>query len=286
MYYSRKLSVYNFTIYDVGRHRALCYVWSENDAKKGSNEVGSCLLHFFETMAKEGVTEFWLYSDNCGGQNRNKNVFAAFLYAAAKLNVNIKMTYLEVGHTQNEGDSVHAMIEKYAKAQKVYTVKQWIEMIKNAKVTKPQYEVIEMKYDMFYNFVELADQLNWKKKVIRKKKITAKEYLVDVGISKFKQVCVYKENNSQLKFKLDFDSDFETLNTRTEKKHANVKKYTLNKAYKDEHGLAKAKIEDLTKLCNKGIIPVEHHDYFKKFKERVDRDTIQEDAKEDDNDED
>ena len=46
LYYKRKLSVYNFTIYDVGRHKGYCYVWCENDAKKGSNEVASCILDY------------------------------------------------------------------------------------------------------------------------------------------------------------------------------------------------------------------------------------------------
>ena len=48
LYYKRKLSVYNFTIYDVVRHGAVCYVWSDNDAKKGSNEDSSCLLHYMK----------------------------------------------------------------------------------------------------------------------------------------------------------------------------------------------------------------------------------------------
>lgn len=56
LYYKRKLSVYNFTIYDVIRHEATCYVWSENDTKKGSNEVASCLFHYIETKSSLGIT--------------------------------------------------------------------------------------------------------------------------------------------------------------------------------------------------------------------------------------
>lgn len=84
-------------------------------------------------MANQGVIDFWLYSDNCSGQNRNKNILSVFLYASAKFNISIKHTFLEVGHTQNEGDSVYATIEKFAKNQKIYTPEDWIELIKRAK---------------------------------------------------------------------------------------------------------------------------------------------------------
>lgn len=114
-YYQRKLSVYNFTVYDIARHEATCYVWSENDAKKGSNEVASCLLHYIETKSSLGITEFFMWSDNCAGQNRNKNLISMYVYASCKFNVDIKHSFLEVGHTQNEGDSVHATIERHAK---------------------------------------------------------------------------------------------------------------------------------------------------------------------------
>lgn len=65
MYYSRKHSEYNFLIYDVDRHEGFCYVWSENDAKKGSNKVASCLLNYIEKRASEGIKDFYLWSDCC-----------------------------------------------------------------------------------------------------------------------------------------------------------------------------------------------------------------------------
>ena len=40
-YYKRKLSVYNFTIYDLVSHEAKCYCYDETIGNKGSNEVAS-----------------------------------------------------------------------------------------------------------------------------------------------------------------------------------------------------------------------------------------------------
>lgn len=51
-----------------------------------------------------------------------------------KLNVNIRHSFLEVGHTQNKGDSVHATIENQAKKEeKIFTEDKWCTVIKNAK---------------------------------------------------------------------------------------------------------------------------------------------------------
>ena len=40
-------------------------------AKRGSNEVASCLFHFFNNFLPEEVETLFLYSDGCGGQNNH-----------------------------------------------------------------------------------------------------------------------------------------------------------------------------------------------------------------------
>lgn len=128
---------------------------------------------------------------------------------------------------------------------------------------------------MIYNFKDLADKLNWQKKMIKQTKNKSKETFVSVGISKFKQVFVSRDQVNQLKFKTNFDEEFQILNARTKKEHCNVQKYELIKAYKEELGLPKAKIKDLLKLCEKEIIPVQYHEFFRKFKERAKDDVEQ-----------
>lgn len=111
-YYKRKLNVNNFTIFDIGRKIGYCYCYDETDARKGANEVSSLLLSFMTDRIKEGITEFRMYSDNCSGQNRNRFVFGAYVLASLKFkNIKITHTFLECRHTQNEADSVHALIE-------------------------------------------------------------------------------------------------------------------------------------------------------------------------------
>ena len=41
--------------------------------------------------------------------------------------------YLEAGHTQNEGDSMHAVIERASKHVNIYTPMQWYTLASSAK---------------------------------------------------------------------------------------------------------------------------------------------------------
>jgi len=63
MYYKRKLCCYNFTVHEQAQpHEAHCYLWSEVDGKRGSNEIGSCLLQYLHSLP-DSVTEVLMFSD-------------------------------------------------------------------------------------------------------------------------------------------------------------------------------------------------------------------------------
>ena len=161
-YYKSKLATYNFTIYDVGNNKGHCYTWNESIAKRGPNKISSCLLDFIKKQLKNGVKKIIFYSDNCGGQNRNRFVFSMFAYASKTFGIQILHRFLERGHTQNEGDSMHAVIESAKKRQSsIFTPDQWIMLIKMAKVTGQPYDVKEMSQKDFYNFNDITLTKNW-----------------------------------------------------------------------------------------------------------------------------
>ena len=261
LYYKRKLSVFNFTIYDIVLHEGVCYIWSENDAKKGSNEVASCLQDFIIKKISKGIKKFFFWSDNCAGQNRNRNVFSMFAYASAKFNIDIKYSFIEVGHTQNEGDSVHATIERYARGRKIFSQSEWSDVIKNAKQSSKQYEVRTVTFDQIYDFNDLMLKLNWEKTISTKKS----KKQVPIGISKVKQILFSKERPNQMDYKVDFDEQYETLIMRKGKEHVNLKKYSLVKAYDDIQWIPAAKKKDLLTLCKSNIIPSNYHAYYDSF---------------------
>ncbi|XP_061721962.1 uncharacterized protein LOC133528554 isoform X1 [Cydia pomonella] len=48
LYYKRKLSVFNFTVYSLGEKEGTCFMWQESQGRRGANEVASCLLDFIK----------------------------------------------------------------------------------------------------------------------------------------------------------------------------------------------------------------------------------------------
>lgn len=48
IYFSIKLSIINFTVYD-SRKKGICYLWDENHGKKGSAEIETCLLKYLKS---------------------------------------------------------------------------------------------------------------------------------------------------------------------------------------------------------------------------------------------
>lgn len=71
-------------------------------------------------------------------------------------------SFLEVGHTQSEGDSMHACIENYTKRKTVYTQKQWAQFIVESKQEKPSYIVKQIQQPDINNYDQLSDLFNWK----------------------------------------------------------------------------------------------------------------------------
>ena len=89
-----------------------CYVWHEGIASRGPNEIGLCVYNFLVDHLSD-VKHATFYSDNCGGQNRNKFIALMYLKAVSSTPIqSITHKFLEVGHTQNEGDSMHSTIER------------------------------------------------------------------------------------------------------------------------------------------------------------------------------
>ena len=76
VYYKRQLWTYNQGIHDCSTGVAHMYMWNESLALRGSHEVGSCIL----THLKKMGTTATVYSDACGGQNRNIYLVCMWLH--------------------------------------------------------------------------------------------------------------------------------------------------------------------------------------------------------------
>lgn len=260
-YYKSKYATYNFTIYDIGRNDGYCYVWHEEVAKRGSNEIASCLWNFLELQKSKGIETVILYSDNCGGQNRNHVVFSMFVYAATKFQIKITHRFFEKGHTQNEGDSMHAVIENAKKRQSViYVPEQWITLIRMAKTTGKVYNVTEMSQDDFFDFKAVAANQNWKTDTEKN----------PVQISRIKEINFSHETLRTASFKYDFNSDLKTcdVNKIRRGRPINIANNHPPKLYDSFLPIDGKKLTGLLWLCETGKIPSMYHAFYKNLRSK------------------
>lgn len=210
-------------------------MWHEGEAKRGANEVSSYLYDFIKKLHQIGAQEFRFWSDNCAGQNRNRIVFAFYVYVAQKFNITIKHTFLEKRHTQQEGDSVHALIERL-----IYIPLEWFSLERWATQDGKPYNVVEMKHHDFHNFKELLEGRNWSKNINRD----------TVHWNKIKEVRVCAEDPFKINYRYDLgNNDFLTIaintNTRRRQKTGLVEVKPL---YPNLLPIPRAKFNDLISL--------------------------------------
>lgn len=251
-FYRNKLSLYDFTVFDNCSRIANCYMWDETRAKRGSNEIGSCLLLFIETMVKEGKKEFRFYSDSCTGQNRNRFIFAMFLYAATKYGVKITHRFLEPGHTHMEVDNVHGRIEKATYMQHIFSPEEWHDAIRNAKCRGEMYKVIDVPQETIFNFKPLVEMQKWDP-VINKEK---------VKWGSVKEVIVDSQKPNMVSFRYDFESNPVSFCVNKRGRPVNLATYTLPRAHYGKVPMKWKKVRDIKFLCEKGAIPSKYHELY------------------------
>lgn len=149
-YYKLKLSTFNFTVFNLANKECYCYMWNEIIGKRGANEIGSALMMYVLEKTKDGIKTFLFYSDNCGSQNRNNFLYSLYNYLTVNYGVTIRHTYLERGHTQNEGDSAHSLIERASKNVPVYSPEQWYTLVRTGKRINP-FKVIELSQENIFD---------------------------------------------------------------------------------------------------------------------------------------
>ncbi|GFR90754.1 DNA repair protein rhp54 [Elysia marginata] len=172
MYYSRQLNNYNLPVYGYHDKTGYNYLWNETKAKRGSNEIASCVITYLDNLnEKRSFKTVRLLSDSCGGQNRNRQFMAMLWLAAHHFDFEeICHGFFVRGHSQNESDSIHSRIEDASKHINIDTTSQWATVIGGAKKIKPCYIIKEMVQEEFLNFKRMRNQIpNMNKTVDRQK---------------------------------------------------------------------------------------------------------------------
>lgn len=143
-FYLRQLAFYNCGIHSIATNGATPFMmtWTENVAKRGSNEILSCLLDFVHTIEPKKHLITW--SDSCAGQNKNFNLIAFYQYLILhKYFEVIDHKFPEVGHSYLDSDRDLGRIEKVLKKHEtIYSPEEYRSHIKSALPAKAK--VIDM----------------------------------------------------------------------------------------------------------------------------------------------
>ena len=116
-YYKCKLWTYNFDVHNIKTGKAVCYLWNETQAKRGSIEISNCLQHYLLNYVDTNVKYLKIFSDNCGGQNKNINVALTCLKQIHTDRFSkIEHFFMEPGHSYLPCDRDFGHIEKKTKS--------------------------------------------------------------------------------------------------------------------------------------------------------------------------
>lgn len=276
LYYKRKLNCFNFTIFDVGKKEGFCFFWNESIAKRGVNEIGSCIQIFLQENCQTQQPVVF-YSDNAAGQNKNKAIASLYLFAVQTLSIpRITHKYLVSGHSQNEGDSMHATIERQKKRSlksgPIYTPTQWTPLIQTAKKVGKPYSVRELATENFNDLKKLAKEMG--------SNYNVNEDGQKVNWNSLRVIEARKDSPNILFYKTDYEeSDFKTILVKRSQRGHRLSVPVLHQAYQNAPKLPRNKVKDLLDLCSSGVIPRIHHPFFNNLQ-------VQEENNEDEGDED
>lgn len=258
-YYKNKVSLMNFTIFDMGPKLGLNHIWNETMAKKSSSEVATCVFKFIEKkcLSNPEMKVFKFYSDNPTSQNKNRFMFAMYRFASSKFNVKITHRFLEVGHTHMEVDNMHGNIERSAKGKEIFDESEWCRTIKNAKKNPDEeYTIVKLGEDwQVLDFKPLVNAQNWKTDAQKK----------NIKWTKVREIVFDPATPQTVSLKYDYKGDFITLNVSKRGRPVNFKTYQPPSAYLSRFPLPENKVADLKSLMKSGAIPTKYHSFYEEL---------------------
>lgn len=122
-FYLRQISFYNFCCVDINSRNPVFYTWTENQAGRGSTEIGSALVAHLRSLNLNSVRSLRLFCDGCGGQNKNSHIIhilAFWLRNEAPASVTEIILHFPVrGHSYLPADRVFGRAEKILKTHNI-----------------------------------------------------------------------------------------------------------------------------------------------------------------------
>ncbi|KAK5647960.1 hypothetical protein RI129_002852 [Pyrocoelia pectoralis] len=184
-----------------------------------------------------------------------------YVYALMKYpNIeSITHKFLIMGHTQNEGDSAHSIIERQIKRSlksgPIFLPAQYAELIKCAKKTGKPYFVKERSFTDFFDLKALNEQIGT---------FDGRTNNTEDKLTDFKIIKIEREDPFKIKYKTTYaQEDFHVWTIKKPRAKVNKKdQLKLQPLYKNKIKLPDKKKNGLLELCAKKHIPIYHHEFY------------------------
>jgi hypothetical protein len=126
------LSVNLFGITNDGLGRHHHYLYPEGFSHGSAHVISMLNKYFIHNPRVARAKELVVYTDSCGGQNRNKFVVAYFMTRiCAGLHDRIRWNFMAVGHTKFSPDRGFALVRNEEKKHTILTMADWLAVINN-----------------------------------------------------------------------------------------------------------------------------------------------------------
>ncbi|XP_050311183.1 uncharacterized protein LOC126746832 [Anthonomus grandis grandis] len=181
-FYAQQLSIYFFCITATNCKNPVFYSWMEHQAGRGATEISSAVLDFLKrTNFAPNVDTLRLFSDGCGGQNKNSfiiHMLMLWLHSFAPETIKkIEVIFPVRGHSYLPADRIFGRVE---------------EILKRHAVIKTPEKYCEL-YKQVAEIIKLGT--NWSLINIKKASVSLKKV---IGISLSKRIIIKRGTVSKV----------------------------------------------------------------------------------------
>jgi hypothetical protein len=257
VYYCRQLSTFNLGIHSLTSAKGHMYVWDESTASRGADEVGSCLLHYCQQKAAEGVHKVAAYSDSCGGQNRNHKIALMWLHIVQTTPITqVDHKFMVSGHSYLPNDRDFGVIERAVnKATDIYVPEHFCKLVEKCNKANP-FKVVRMEQNLFFSTKLISNSSTNRKISESNRKV---EWL------KMQWMQFRKEAPQKLFFKYSLNDEVEFDTVSFIKRGRQLVSSSLTKLHEQQRPLAKEKLADIRKLLK--YVPPVYHNFYENLRE-------------------
>lgn len=246
IFYARQIWVFNQLFHSCSNNKSVNYMFDETVGKKGCIETVSFLWHFINKYISETVTTLHIFTDNCGGQNKNA-VMVHFLSVLVKNSRFLKIIhhFPEPGHSFLPCDRDFGLIEKKKRKKEIlYLPEEWYSLVEGC---GSKFIVERVSQEIIFDFKSHLDSYFKKSAVVKKQPFTISKYRIFVYDSAMPQNVFVTESHNP-----NTTVGYPLL------KNASVV-IDLNKAplaYKEQLSLKSQKYDSIMPLVKKYVPPV------------------------------